>query len=148
MDTIPQGMGGDLAKGLSERQAECLRLAAQGYTSKQIARAIGISPSTVDNHISAAVDRLGARNRIDAARFMLREASSESEVLLVKDRSAPPRMPRAPLRALLALPPLGGPPNALGRRRRLLHILQIATLATAVTSGIILTIAGVVYVLA
>ncbi len=47
-----------------------MMLVAAGYTSKQIARELGISPSTVDNHVHAVVERLGAINRIDAARII------------------------------------------------------------------------------
>lgn len=51
---------------LSPRQLDCLRLAARGKTSLQIAHALGISPRTVDEYIADACRRLGVRNRTQA----------------------------------------------------------------------------------
>ena len=39
---------------LTGRQKECMLLLQDGLSSKQIARELGISPRTVDQHISAA----------------------------------------------------------------------------------------------
>lgn len=36
---------------LSPRQLDCLRLAAQGLTSRQIGKMLGISPRTLNEHI-------------------------------------------------------------------------------------------------
>ncbi len=51
-------------RALSPMQLECLRRAAS--TDKEIARALGISPDTVSNHIREAMRRLGAADRRDA----------------------------------------------------------------------------------
>lgn len=51
---------------LSPRQNACLRLAATGNTSPEIARTLGISPRTVDQHIEDARARLNVRTRIEA----------------------------------------------------------------------------------
>lgn len=51
---------------LSPRQIACLRLAAEGKTSAQIAAAIGISPRTVDQYIGDACERMKVRNRVQA----------------------------------------------------------------------------------
>lgn len=48
---------------LTTRQRECARLVAQGMTSKEIAQVLQISPSTVDNHINAALTSLGVSKR-------------------------------------------------------------------------------------
>ncbi|WP_448663964.1 LuxR C-terminal-related transcriptional regulator [Sphingomonas sp. CJ20] len=53
---------------LTKRHKECLRLVAQGYTSKEIGRQLGISYSTVDNHLLAAVQLLEVPGRAEAAR--------------------------------------------------------------------------------
>lgn len=130
---------------LTKRQAECLALAGQGLTSKEIAKAIGLSPSTVDNHINTAVARLGARNRVEAAHFMLIAGPPNplEQSLILADNHAQ----RRPIWAsLVTPPPLGGQSNAMPPRQRLFHIAQIALLALAFVSGVILTIAGVVYV--
>jgi FixJ family two-component response regulator len=47
-------MPGSRFDRLTLRQKDCLRLVAQGYTSKEIGRELGISYSTVDNHLLAA----------------------------------------------------------------------------------------------
>lgn len=47
---------------------ECLRLAAQHYSSKEIARMLGISKHTVDQRLRHATQQLGASSRFDAAR--------------------------------------------------------------------------------
>lgn len=54
---------------LSERERVCLRLAGQGQTSPEIARALGLSVGTVRNYLSDAISKLGANNRIEAARL-------------------------------------------------------------------------------
>lgn len=54
---------------LSERERVCLRLAGQGQTSPEIARALGLSVGTVRNYLSEAIGKLGAGNRIEAARL-------------------------------------------------------------------------------
>lgn len=149
MDEHSAKITDDAGKILSGRQVECLALAAQGLTSKQIAKAIGLSPSTVDNHISSAVGRLGARNRVEAARFMLQNTSSSlSESTLIIESRSPTRERESFWRSVVTLPPLGGRPNEMSRKRRLMHIVQITALMSAVFSGVILTIAGVVYVFA
>jgi LuxR family quorum-sensing system transcriptional regulator CciR len=51
---------------LSERQLECLKLTASGRSSPEIARALGISPRTVDQYITDACRRLGVRTRVQA----------------------------------------------------------------------------------
>lgn len=53
---------------LSPRQQDCLRLVWERQaTSKEIGAVLGISSKTVDGHIEAAVEALGARNRREAA---------------------------------------------------------------------------------
>jgi LuxR family quorum-sensing system transcriptional regulator CciR len=51
---------------LSPRQLDCLRLAAQGKNSPEIAKLLGMSRRTVDQRIAEACDRLEVRNRVEA----------------------------------------------------------------------------------
>lgn len=51
---------------LSPRQVECLRLAAAGRTSVEIAAALGLSSRTVDQYFGEACERLKVRNRVQA----------------------------------------------------------------------------------
>lgn len=55
-----------LAARLSERQSDCLRLAAQGLPSREIGRRLILSPRTVDDHILLACRTLGVRTRVQA----------------------------------------------------------------------------------
>jgi DNA-binding NarL/FixJ family response regulator len=51
---------------LTTRQQDVLRLLAEGRPSKDIARRLGLSVSTVKAHLAAAYRSLGAHNRIEA----------------------------------------------------------------------------------
>jgi DNA-binding CsgD family transcriptional regulator len=55
---------------LTSTQREILRRVLLNYSSKGIARDIGASPHTVDNHIKAAMQRLGVSSRFEAARLL------------------------------------------------------------------------------
>ncbi len=60
---------------LTDGQVDCLRLVSAHYTSKEIARQLGISPFTVDQRLDAARKKLSANSRSDAARrFALLES--------------------------------------------------------------------------
>ncbi len=61
------------AARLSGREREVLGLVASGTTNKDIAAALGISPSTVKNHLQNILDKLHLENRVQAAAFALRE---------------------------------------------------------------------------
>jgi two-component system, NarL family, response regulator DesR len=54
---------------LTEREAEVLRLTAQGAEPPEIAAQVGLSYGTVRNYLASAVTKLGARNRVDAIRI-------------------------------------------------------------------------------
>jgi DNA-binding NarL/FixJ family response regulator len=58
----------DETTGLSEREVEVLRLVADGLTDREIGEALGISPRTVGRHVGSILDKLGVRNRAEAAR--------------------------------------------------------------------------------
>jgi DNA-binding CsgD family transcriptional regulator/tetratricopeptide (TPR) repeat protein len=55
------------AAGLTSRECEILALAAEGLRNGEIANRLFLSPRTVDNHMSAILRKLGARNRVEAA---------------------------------------------------------------------------------
>lgn len=60
---------------LSRRQLQCVRLAGEGLSNKEIARRLGatISPNTVNNHLSNAYKRLGTSDRYEAVRIVSRD---------------------------------------------------------------------------
>jgi two-component system response regulator DesR len=66
----------DLAAGawteddpLTDRERQVLRLAAEGATSGDIAAQLNLSEGTVRNYLSEAISKLGANNRVEAARI-------------------------------------------------------------------------------
>jgi len=54
---------------LTDRERQVLRLAADGVTSAEIADQLSLSEGTVRNYLSEAISKLGAGNRIEAARI-------------------------------------------------------------------------------
>jgi two-component system response regulator DesR len=54
---------------LTPRQREILQLATEGASTASIAAQLGISAGTVRNYLSEAILKLGAANRIEAARI-------------------------------------------------------------------------------
>lgn len=63
----------DEADPLTDREREVLRLAGEGQTGAQIARAVHLSEGTVRNYLSEAISKLGASNRVEAARIARRK---------------------------------------------------------------------------
>lgn len=57
------------ADPLTERERQVLRLAARGARTEAIAAELALSPGTVRNYLSEAIDKLDAENRVDAARI-------------------------------------------------------------------------------
>jgi two-component system response regulator DesR len=54
---------------LTDRQRQVLRLAADGLASNAIASSLNLSHGTVRNYLSDAIAKLGASNRVEAARM-------------------------------------------------------------------------------
>jgi two-component system, NarL family, response regulator DesR len=54
---------------LTDRERQVLRLAGDGKSSSEIAAMVHLSEGTVRNYLSEAIGKLGAANRIDAARL-------------------------------------------------------------------------------
>jgi DNA-binding NarL/FixJ family response regulator len=62
-----------LAGGLSEREAEVLRLVTLGKSNREIAGDLVLSEKTVARHLSNTYDKLGVSSRAAATAFALRE---------------------------------------------------------------------------
>jgi len=54
---------------LTDRERQILREAGEGKSSQEIADSLRLSEGTVRNYLSEAISKLGAANRIDAARI-------------------------------------------------------------------------------
>ena len=57
------------ADPLTDRERQVLRFAAEGLSTEAVAKKLSLSPGTVRNYLSEAIDKLGAENRIEAARI-------------------------------------------------------------------------------
>jgi two-component system response regulator DesR len=54
---------------LTDRERQVLRMAGEGQTSADIASTLHLSEGTVRNYLSEAINKLGAGNRVEAARI-------------------------------------------------------------------------------
>jgi two-component system response regulator DesR len=57
------------ADPLTDRERQVLRMAAEGMATVEIAAQIGLSDGTVRNYLSEAISKMGASNRVEAARI-------------------------------------------------------------------------------
>jgi two-component system response regulator DesR len=64
LDALSEG-----SNPLSDREREVLRAATERATVAEIAASMSLSEGTVRNHLSAAIQKVGARNRAEAARL-------------------------------------------------------------------------------
>ena len=66
---------------LTARETEILRLVAHGRDNTEIAQELYLSPSTVKNHVSRLLEKLGAENRVQAAVIGVRRGLVDGEPL-------------------------------------------------------------------
>ncbi len=59
-------------RDLSPREIQVLRLVAEGKSNIDIAKKLTLSSTTVRNHVSAILNKLGLSNRIEAATYAVR----------------------------------------------------------------------------
>ena len=59
----------DAADPMTDRERDVLRLAADGLPNTDIAARLHLAEGTVRNYLSTAITKVGARNRIEAARL-------------------------------------------------------------------------------
>ena len=70
--SAPAASDGD-APRLTERETEILRMVATGMSYKQIASRLVLSHRTVQNHVQNTLNKLQLHNRVELARFAIRE---------------------------------------------------------------------------
>ena len=121
---------------LTSRQEACIALVAEGRSSKEIARELGISPSTVDNHIAAAINIVGSSNRTALANWYTQTRESENPRLDGKQAINNHR----PSRMVITLPAMGGIRNSLSLMERVFTVLQVMTVSTMAASSLILIV--------
>ena len=147
------GMAGAAGARLTARQQDCIALVAQGRSSKEIARTLGISPSTVDNHVASAMHLLGFSSRAGIAKWYLEYRDS----VVAADTGQPVSVGRGALDALessdsksyfsVAIPTIGGIRNSLPLKERLSAIVQVMIVATMVTSAAAAFVLGLIFFL-
>lgn len=57
---------------LTRREKEILQLVVDGYTSRQMADKLGLSPRTIDHHRSNLLRKFGMNNSVDLVNFAVR----------------------------------------------------------------------------
>jgi two-component system, NarL family, response regulator NreC len=67
--TSPDSPAGGQATPLSPREAEVLRLLAQGYTNQEAADRLAVSVKTIETHRKRLSDKLGLKSRAQLFRF-------------------------------------------------------------------------------
>ena len=63
---------------LSDREVEVLRYLARGMSKKQVAATMHLSPKTIDNHTCRIMNKLDIHDRVELARFAIREGLAEA----------------------------------------------------------------------
>ncbi len=70
---------GGQPKPLSPREAEVLRLLAQGHTYREVADHLSVSVKTIETHRKRLADKLGLRSRAELFRFAVEVGLLEAE---------------------------------------------------------------------
>lgn len=66
------------AAGLTSREIEVLRLVARGHSAKEMARKLGISAKTVDNHVQNLYGKIGVSTRAGATLFAIEHGLAQA----------------------------------------------------------------------
>jgi DNA-binding NarL/FixJ family response regulator len=66
------GSGSISIAALSERELEVVQLVAQGYTAKEVADKLGVSPRTLETYKARAMAKLELNSRADLVRYAAR----------------------------------------------------------------------------
>jgi DNA-binding NarL/FixJ family response regulator len=72
------GAPGPLPGNLTARQAEVLRLLADGLSNKEIAARLYLSPGTVERHLATIYRKLGLGGRVEAARYAVEHGLAQN----------------------------------------------------------------------
>jgi len=112
---------------LSPREKDCLRLVFDNHSSKEIARRLGISQTSVETHVRNARAKLGERDRYAAARRLHAHEEAAAAPPPPAAEPAPTQEPPA-ARPRRLLPPL----EELSFADRLLLVVGCAIVAALI----------------
>jgi DNA-binding CsgD family transcriptional regulator len=81
MTSSPSGKGRRVRRGdpLTDREVQILSLVAAGEPTATISRRLGITENTVKSHLTNVYAKTGCVNRVQAARYYLREYTTDRE---------------------------------------------------------------------
>ena len=151
---------------LSEGEKQCLRLVAQGFNSKEIARQLHVSEHTVDQRVRTSLRKYGVASRKEAARLFVSGEQGHGQngayqplIYQPEPLASDPEpasslaQPDRPddeqtgqetlLRRILAFgPPLGGSTNELSTDGRILAMIRAAVLTGVGVITLLLLISG------
>lgn len=68
----PVRAGGEAPQMLTERERDVLRLLGAGYSNREIGELLHITEGTAKNHVSSVIEKLGLRDRTQAALWAVR----------------------------------------------------------------------------
>lgn len=71
------GQDGEQLPSLTQREREVMKLIALGYSGKEIAQRLEISPKTVELHRTAVLRKLNLRHMVDIVRYAVRNGIIE-----------------------------------------------------------------------
>jgi two-component system response regulator NreC len=71
------GYAEDVYDSLSEQDRELVRLAAVGYTNREIARELRLSEQTVHNHRASVMEKLGFHDRVELLKYAIKRGVIE-----------------------------------------------------------------------
>ncbi len=76
--SLTTGTGATRGAALAQREIEVLRYVAQGLSKKEIAGTMHLSVKTVDNHCTSLMSKLAIHDRVELARYAIREGLAEA----------------------------------------------------------------------
>ncbi|HYJ30812.1 MAG TPA: helix-turn-helix transcriptional regulator [Allosphingosinicella sp.] len=133
---------------LSDGQKACLRLVAQGMSSKEIAKALGLTPQTVDTYVKTSMARLGVTSRREAARILVASELSRklgSPSARLADCGPESQMASTGTTGWLSWvrpPPVGGGFHDLNWSQKTYQALLVAVISASIVVALALLIAG------
>lgn len=63
---------------LTDREVEVLRYLARGLSKKEVAQLMHLSPKTIESHSTRLMDKLDIHDRVELARYAIREGLTEA----------------------------------------------------------------------